>query len=120
MNPQTLAILTDKDVLAVNQDALGIQALKYSAKENVEVWFKPLSNDAWAMCILNRSTNSQNVVFNWKNENVVDELSKREAKFDTTVYRLEDLWKKKELGSTKEPLAAEVPGHDVLMLRLKK
>ena len=32
MNPETLKILTDKDVIALNQDPLGIEALKYSAK----------------------------------------------------------------------------------------
>jgi hypothetical protein len=36
------------------------------------------------MGVLNRGTNSQPVTFNWKNETVTDDLSKREAKFDTT------------------------------------
>ena len=55
---ETLEILTNKEVIAVNQDALGVEGFKYSAKDGVEVWFKPLSNDAWAMCFLNRGTNS--------------------------------------------------------------
>ena len=41
MKPETLKILTDKDVIAINQDPLGIQALRYSAKDGMEVWFKP-------------------------------------------------------------------------------
>ena len=120
MSKETQEILTNKEVIAVNQDALGVEGFKYSAKDGMEVWFKPLSNDAWAMCFLNRGTNSQSVAFNWKKETVTDELSKRETKFDTTTYKVRDLWAKKDLGTTTETLAAEVQGHDVLMLRLNK
>jgi alpha-galactosidase len=120
MSEDTRQILINKEVIAVNQDKLGIQGFKYSAKDKVEVWFKPLSNDGWAMCVLNRSTNSQPVTFNWKNETVTDDLSKREAGFATTTYKIRDLWAKKDLGTTAGTLTAEVPGHDVLMLRLEK
>jgi alpha-galactosidase len=120
MSKETREILTNKEVIAVDQDALGVEGFKYSAKDSVEVWFKPLSNDAWAMCVLNRSTNSQPVTFNWKNEVVKDDLSKREAKFDTTTYGVRNLWTKKDIGTTKDILTAGVPGHDVLMLRLNK
>ncbi len=120
MNPQTLAILTDKDVIAVDQDPLGIQAMKYSAKDGVEVWFKPLANGAWAMCILNRNTTPSKFTFDWKNEKVVDDFSGRDAKFDTSSYAVHDLWKKKNLGTTENALSTEVPGHDVLVLRLNK
>jgi alpha-galactosidase len=120
MNPQTLAILTDKDVIALNQDALGVQALKYSAKDGVEVWFKPLSDGGWGMCILNRTTTPQKFTFDWKNEKLVDDVSNRDAKFDTTTYSLRDLWAKKDAGTTKDAFTAEIPGHDVLTLRLTK
>ncbi len=120
MSRETRDILTNPEVIAVDQDALGIEGFKQSAKNGVEIWFKPLSNDAWAMCFLNRSTNSQPVTFNWKGETVADELSKRETKFDTTSYGIRNLWTQKDMGTTKDVLTAEVPGHDVLMLRLNK
>jgi alpha-galactosidase len=118
MNPQTLAILTDKDIIALNQDKLGVEAFKYSAKDGVEVWFKPLSDGSWAMCVLNRNSAPQNFSFDWKNEKVSDDLSKRDANFAKTAYNLRDLWAKKDLGTTKDVLTAEIPGHDVLVLRL--
>jgi alpha-galactosidase len=120
MNPQTLAILTDKDIIALNQDKLGVEAFRYSAKDGVEVWFKPLSDGAWAMCVLNRNTEPQNFSFDWKNEKVSDDLSKRDANFAKTTYNLRDLWAKKDLGTTKNVLTAEIPGHDVLVIRLKQ
>jgi len=120
MKPETLKILTDKDVIAINQDPLGVQALKYSATNGVEVWIKPLTNDAWAVCFLNRNTDPQKVAFNWSSEKVTDDISNRDAKFDTVTYRVRDLWQKQDLGTTKTPLSADVQGHDVLVVRLDK
>jgi alpha-galactosidase len=112
--------LTNKEVIAIDQDSLGYEGFKYSAKDSVEIWFKPLINDDWAMCILNRSLKLHSVSFDWKNEVVYDNLSKRYAAFDKTVYSLSNLWTKKDEGTTTEELKAELPGHDVLMLRLNK
>ncbi|HTY88266.1 MAG TPA: glycoside hydrolase family 27 protein [Candidatus Acidoferrum sp.] len=120
MPPAVSAILTDRDVIAVDQDKLGIEGFLYSAQGGVEVWFKPLVDGAWAMCVLNRTGRPQKFFFDWKNEAVVDNFAKREAKFDAATYSVRDLWSKKSLGTTKEPLNAEVPSHDVLMMRLDK
>jgi alpha-galactosidase len=118
MSAETREILTNPEAIAVDQDKLGIQGLKYSAKDGVEIWFKPLADGDWVMCVLNRSTNAQNFTFDWKSEKVNETFAKRDANFSTTTYSLRNLWTKKEAGTTKETLAAEIPGHDVLMLRL--
>jgi alpha-galactosidase len=120
MSRDTLEILANKEAIAVDQDPLGIQGFVHTAKDQMEIWFKPLADDAWAMCVLNRNTRPQKIVFDWKKEMVNDDLSKRNTRFDTTVYRVRDLWAKKELGSTTQELSADVPAHDVLMLRLSK
>jgi alpha-galactosidase len=119
MKPETLRMLTDTDLLAIDQDKLGIEGFVYSTNGAVETWFKPLADGDWAMCLLNRGTKAQKIYFDWRNENVNDSLSKRDAKFSTTTYALQDLWTKKDAGTTQAALTAEIPGHDVLMLRLK-
>jgi alpha-galactosidase len=86
----------------------------------VETWFKPLAGGDWAMCVLNRGTTSVQFSFNWKNENVGDSFSQRDAGFATTIYTVRNLWTGNDMGGTKEILSAEISGHDVLMLRLKK
>jgi len=58
------------------------------------------------------------IAFDWKTESVVDDLSKRDARLGKTSYRLRNLWNGQFLGNTGKPLNAEVPGHDVLVLRL--
>jgi alpha-galactosidase len=120
MSKDTTAILTNKDVIAVDQDPLGIEGFVYSSKDGLEVWFKPLSNGSWAMCLLNRNKAAQKVAFSWKNEKVTDALAKRDAAFNTTTYRLRDLWTAQDRGTTASDLTAEIAGHDVLMLRLTK
>lgn len=113
-------VLMNKDVIDIDQDVLGVQGFKYSSNDSVNVWFKPLANEDWAMCILNRSVVSKNISFDWQKENVSDNLSGRATNFNTITYELKNLWGKENLGTTKKTLIAEIPGHDVLMLRLTK
>jgi alpha-galactosidase len=44
----------------------------------------------------------------------------RETHFKARLYRVRDLWSGEDLGSTRQTLEAEVPGHDVLMVRLTR
>lgn len=120
MSKETKEILTNKEVIAVNQDALGVQGFQYSSKDKVEVWFKPLGGSDWAMVVLNRGESPHQLSFDWKREQVGDTFAKRAARFDLTEYAVRDLWTGHDLGSTKRTLSATVSAHDVLMLRLKK
>jgi alpha-galactosidase len=120
MNNETKTILTNKDVIAIDQDALGIEAFKYSDKDSLQTWFRPLKNNDWAVCFVNRSSKSKQIQFNWQDEMVNDTLSKKELNAKTISYTIHDLWAKKNMGDTKKPLNANLASHDVLMLRLSK
>jgi len=120
MSDGTVRILTNEEVIAVDQDPLGIQGFKYLGEDSLEIWFKPLVGGDWAMCVLNRGGASKKVRFDWRNEPVKDDFSGRSASFDATAYRIRDLWTKRDLGTTGETLTADIPAHDVLMLRLVK
>ncbi len=63
MSKETLAILTNKEVIAVNQDSLGVQGLKYSMQNSVASWLKPLKGGDWAVYFLNRSIASKKLDF---------------------------------------------------------
>jgi alpha-galactosidase len=121
MSPGTLEILDNKKVIAVDQDKLGVEGFIYSTNGNVEIWFKPLAHGDWAMCALNRGKEPQSITFDWKNENVHDAFSHRDANFSTKTYHVQDLWAQQTqpVTTTRDPLVADIPGHDVLMLRLK-
>lgn len=120
MDEDVRNILINKDVIAVDQDKLGIQGFKYSSKENVEIWFKPLDNNEWAMCILNRNEVEKEITFDWKNENVRDDIFNLSPDFTQNEYGLKNLWSKKEFGTTSRKLETKIPGRDVLMFRLSK
>jgi alpha-galactosidase len=118
MTPETIEILTNREVIAINQDPLGIQALKYRDEGDLEIWFKPLVDGDWAMAVLNRSREPDEIVFDWAAEHVADNLSDRDAAFGENDYALRDLWSKEDLGTTSQPLVIEIPGHDVRVFRL--
>jgi alpha-galactosidase len=118
MSPQTLATLTNVDAIDINQDALGVQGLKYKSEDGFETWLKPLSGGDWAVCFLNRSAASKAIDFDWMKNVVSDEVSHRKLDATGETFKIKDVWTKKELGDTKKALKAEVPSHDVLMLRL--
>jgi alpha-galactosidase len=118
MSKETNDILTNKNVIAVDQDSLGIEAFKYSGHDSLEVWCKPLEKGDWAVCFLNRSIIPEKILFNWKDENIADSLSARSTRFDQINYKIKNLWTDKYIGSTGKALNAEIPRHDVLMLRL--
>ena len=120
MTKQTTDVLTNKEVVAVDQDSLGIEGFKYTVKDSIEVWFKPLKNNDWAVCFLNRSMSANNIEFNWKSENVNDTLSNRQLNAGKIKYSVKDIWTKKELGTTDKVLKVAIPAHDVLMIKLSK
>ena len=120
MSKETAAILTNKEVIAVDQDILGVQGFKYKAENGLEVWFKPLDKGDWAMAVLNRNKQDSKFEFRFRHEAIKDDLSKRKIHFNEDVYAWQDLWNKQSTGNTKDFLKTTIKGHDVLMLRLKK
>jgi alpha-galactosidase len=120
MSKETLAILTNKDLIAINQDKLGIQGFKYSAEDGLEVWVKPLSDGNWAVTFLNRSEVSKKINFDWKKHLIKDADFGYEADFSKTVYKLKDLWKNKEIGNTKKSFVSDLASHDVITLKLSR
>jgi alpha-galactosidase len=120
MSEDTRQVLTNKEVIAINQDPLGVEALKYRNRDSLLIWFKPLQNDNWAVCFLNRSLKPKQIEFDWQNEIVNDTLSKRELNSKATTYKLRNVWLGKDIGDTKQPLKATIPPHDVLVIRLSK
>jgi alpha-galactosidase len=121
MTREVRDVLTNRAVIAVNQDSLGVQALRHSVKDSIETWVKPLQQGDWAICFLNRSTRARTLFWNWQTGGAVrDTVSKRNLDANKEIFVLRDLWTGKERGSTKTPLNATVGGHDVLMLRLQK
>jgi alpha-galactosidase len=120
MSDQTKTILTNKEVIAIDQDALGMEAFRYYAFDGIEIWVKPLVNNELAVCFLNRSNHPQNVNYEWKGHAITDTVTKIDIDFNNNSYRLKDLWTKKDVGTTDKTLKQNIGPHDVLVLKLSK
>lgn len=120
MSAETIEILTNREVLAVNQDSLGIQAFKYHRQGTIDVWVKPLKGGDVAMAFLNRAEFPMSFEFNWKDHVIKDEVFGQEFNFESQPYAIKNLWSAASMGNTSTPLKVEVAGQDVLMLRLSR
>jgi len=118
MGKETRDILTNREVIAVDQDSLGVQGFRYQAEDSLEVWVKPLVRGDWAVCFLNRSLNTRTVNFDWSKNVIVDDVAKRTLNTSAVAYSLRDLWKQRNLSTTGSAFRASIPSHDVVFIRL--
>jgi alpha-galactosidase len=118
---ETLAILKNKEVIAVNQDPLGKEGFRFYAEGNLEIWAKPLSKGEWALAFLNRGTGVLKLNFDWKkHERVEDALNNLHLDFNKYNWKARDLFGQADLGDTQGILKKELKEHDVLMIKLTK
>ncbi|MDR2057955.1 MAG: glycoside hydrolase family 27 protein [Dysgonamonadaceae bacterium] len=122
MSEETLSILKNKDIIALNQDALGIQGFKYTDMGSVEVWVKPLVNGEWAICFLNHSTTGAvEFEFDWNEQIVKDEVFGNEVAFSgKNVYKIKDLYTGKAMGDTQKVLKGKLEKNQSLVVRIYK
>jgi alpha-galactosidase len=105
--PDTLEILTNKDVIAIDQDALGKQANRVSKEGNLEVWARPLEGGSEAVGLFNRGETPAKVTA--RNSDL--KLS--------GAFTIRDLWAHADRGKFAGEFSAEVPPHGVVLLRLE-
>lgn len=118
IDEETLKTLTNKEVIAVNQDSIGIQGFRYLNEHNIETWIKPLSNGDWAISFVNMNQQPSNLDFDWQKHELGDDLNQKFAKLNENTFKIRDLFNHKDLEDTSKSLKAAIGAHDVLMLRL--
>ncbi len=107
MSSETRAILINRDVIAVDQDALGKQARRVSKSGDQEIWVKDLSDGAKAVALFNRAANPAKIAVKWSDIGVA-----------ATPHHARDLWLHREVKLEGPEFAAQVPGHGVVLLRI--
>jgi alpha-galactosidase len=120
MSDQTKDILTNKEAIAIDQDALGIECFRYYSFDGIEVFVRPLVNGDLAVCFLNRSGRPQTVSYDWAAHLIQDKVSNTNVDFSQSTFKLRDLWAKKDIGTTQKPFKQTIASHDVVMLKLTK
>lgn len=117
MSKETLELVTNKEVIAVDQDKLGVMGFRFLNDKGFEVWVKPLDNNEWAVAFVNMTEQKRTLNYDW-NRYVKDSLTDRELKCSDTTYKVRDLLGKKDAGDTSKPLVREIESHDVYVVRL--
>jgi hypothetical protein len=104
----TLSLLTNDEVLAVNQDPLGSPARRVVQTNGAEIWMKELKDGSKAIGLFNRSDAAQDVELVWNDVGL------------TGKQKLRDLWLRKDAGIMKERYTMRVPSHGAVLLRAYK
>jgi hypothetical protein len=106
LSPATLATLTNPAVLAIDQDPLGLQAIKVSAANGVEIWSKRLATPGdRAVLLLNRSDNASPIELHWPQLGLV-----------AASTNVKDVWSGKSLGSFDSTYTTTIPAADAVLL----
>ncbi|XP_028779665.1 alpha-galactosidase-like, partial [Neltuma alba] len=101
MDSATFELLSNKEVIDVNQDNLGVQGRKMKSEAGLEVWAGPLSNNKVAVVLWNRSSSKANVTADWS-----------DIDLDTgKVVDARDLWQHSTQTSVSGQISAELDSH---------
>jgi alpha-galactosidase len=113
MSAATRAILTNPDLIAVDQDRLGIQGrpVRDGGANGVQVWVKPLADGSMAVGLLNRSTAAATIT------TTAEEIGMATASRAGEEYTVRDLWTHRSSRSA-GTLSATVPAHGTAVLRV--
>jgi alpha-galactosidase len=105
--PNILQILTNKEVIEVDQDPLGKEANRVAKHGDLEVWARPLQAGAYAVGLFNRGISAAQVVARWSEIGISGKAHVR------------DLWTHADNGLVSDQFSAEVPSHGVVMIRVQ-
>jgi alpha-galactosidase len=108
MAPDTLAILTNREAIAVDQDPLGVQGDRVSEVGPVEIWSKPLKGGDKAVGLFNRGDRVLPITLKLGDVGFAHGAKAR------------DIWAAKDLGRLENSYTVSVPRHGVVLLRLSK
>jgi alpha-galactosidase len=102
----TLNLLTNDEVIGVNQDELGKQAVPVSKSGKLEVWMKPQADGSKAVGLFNRGEEDAQVNVNWSDLSLQGE------------HKVRDLWRQKDLGAFKDSFQMKVGAHGAEMVKI--
>ena len=109
-----LQILTNRDLIAVNQDSLGIQCKRIKTNLLCDVLVKPLDNHEAAVCIFNKSKSRRRASVSLKEvANLTDSGLPQAGR-----YELFDLWSK-DVSFTSDKIICDLAPHSVAVYRVK-
>ena len=108
MTPEILAILTNREVIAVDQDKLGKQGQRVWKSGDQEIWTRQLAGGAQAVAFFNRGTEPAKLTIKWTDIAIAGK------------WKMRDIWLHQNVAWPGPEYSATIGGHGVIMLRLSR
>jgi alpha-galactosidase len=108
MSAETKDLLTNSEVIAVDQESKGMQGQRFWQEGPLEIWARPLADGNQAVGLFNRSESPTKMILDFK---VIGAPASA---------KLRDLLDHKDLGTVQNSFSAEVPTHGVVLLKVAK
>jgi alpha-galactosidase len=102
----TLNLLTNDEVLALDQDPLGKQAVQKIVKDNIQVWVKELQDGNKAIGVFNLGKESRKYTLNFSDIDI------------NAKIKIRDVWRQKDIGTFSGKYETTVPSHGVILLKV--
>jgi alpha-galactosidase len=106
LDPFTIGLLTNDEVLAIDQDPLCAHANQVSARGDLRVYAKPLEDGSLAVGLFNLGTTEATVTANWRDLGL------------SGAHRVRDLWRQRDMGVLGGGFGGAVPPHGVILVRV--
>ena len=107
MNNNIKDILTAPELIAIDQDSLGLQATRIRNAGGLQVWQKPLNDGSIAVALLNLSANNNSMLVTWK-----------DLGLEAGEATVRDLWSRTDLGMYKDTFKVIVPTHGIFVVKI--
>jgi alpha-galactosidase len=121
MDAFTLNLLTNDEVLEVNQDPLGKQAAPVKKENDFQIWSRPLEDGSLAVGIFSTAAATPVEAINWGEKSAPKKIRIDWALLGISgTHKARDLWRQKDLGEFTDGFEADVPFHGVAFIKILK
>jgi len=109
MDSETASLLTNREVLDVNQDVLGIPAKRVKQIGQSEIWTKRLADESVAVAVINRGSRGEEVTIRSRDIGMLD-----------TPKLARNLWLQQDVSDFKTELVQRVQPHETVLLKVSQ
>ncbi|WKL57487.1 glycoside hydrolase family 27 protein [Asticcacaulis sp. ZE23SCel15] len=107
MTPETIRLLTNREVIAIDQDVAGVQGLPVKKDGTTEIWTKKLSDGSTAVGLFNRADTPVTVNGNWAEIGLND------------AAKVRDVWAHKDAKASAD-YSYTLPAHGAVLLTVSR
>jgi alpha-galactosidase len=117
MSPETKAILTNREIIDLDQDSAGLEGFCFRDNGDYQIWIKKLGNKEKAVCLLNKGDEMKEVQADC---NLLLKASNNywsPDPYNLDNYKLRDLWEHKDVEIKGSPVFIKLSPHSVKVYR---